>query len=197
MRHRGNRTGGFAVLESMTTMAARGALDVTLPTDDDGPVHLRPDGFDAFFAASWPTAFKLASFLVQDTAAGEDVAQDAFAALSQRWERVDEPAAYLRRCIVNTSHNVNRRRSVARRKLPLLVDRASVDLQADELADALARLPFRQRAVVVLRFYEGLSEREIATALDCRPGTVKSLSSRALAALASALRDPNRTEDLR
>jgi RNA polymerase sigma factor (sigma-70 family) len=58
-----------------------------------------------------------------------------------------------------------------------------VEPPVDELRDALASLPMRQRAVLVLRFYEDMSEADIAATLGCRPGTVKSLSSRGLAAL--------------
>jgi len=62
----------------------------------------------------------------------------------------------------------------------MLVNDPAVDFAFDELGDAVAALPFRQRAVLVLRYHHGLSEAEIADALECRPGTVKSLASRAL-----------------
>ena len=62
----------------------------------------------------------------------------------------------------------------------MLARAASFDFSADELADAVASLPFRQRAVIVLRYYGGLSEAEIGAALGCRNGTVKSLAARAL-----------------
>ncbi len=68
-------------------------------------------------------------------------------------------------------------------KLPLLASPTTTELSFDDLADAVAALPFRQRAVVVLRYHAGLSEAEIAEALACRPGTVKSLASRALSRL--------------
>jgi RNA polymerase sigma factor (sigma-70 family) len=99
------------------------------------------------------------------------------------WERVDNPDAYLRTALVNTCHNWRRRAGVREAKLRLLAPASSVDLGVDELADAVASLPFRQGAVIVLRYYAGLSEVEIAEALGCRNGTVKSLSSRALARL--------------
>ncbi len=67
--------------------------------------------------------------------------------------------------------------------MPLVATTARVDFTADELADAVASLPFRQRAVIVLRYYGGLSEAEIAAALGCRNGTVKSLAARALTKL--------------
>jgi RNA polymerase sigma factor (sigma-70 family) len=62
-----------------------------------------------------------------------------------------------------------------------------VEFGFDELADAIARLPFRQRVVIVLRYYADLTEADIAHALGCRPGTVKSLASRALATLSKEI----------
>lgn len=143
--------------------------------------------FDDFYADVWPWAFRLASFLTHDTEAGEDIAQEVLMAMSQRWGVADRPAAYLRTALVNASSNWNRRSRTMRGKAPLLASAGRVDFRFDELADAIARLPFRQRAVVVLRYYSGLSEAEIAEALDCRPGTVKSLASRALDALSKEI----------
>jgi DNA-directed RNA polymerase specialized sigma24 family protein len=65
--------------------------------------------FDDFFSDVWPWAFRLASFLTHDTAAGEDIAQDVLMAMSQRWGVADQPAAYLRTALVNASINWNRR----------------------------------------------------------------------------------------
>ena len=103
--------------------------------------------------------------------------------MSQRWATIERPDAYLQRALTNASSNWRRSGRTAARKLHLLVARGEEEVAFDGLGDAIARLPFRQRAVVVLRYYADLSEAEIARALDCRPGTVKSLSSRALAAL--------------
>jgi RNA polymerase sigma-70 factor (sigma-E family) len=139
--------------------------------------------FDAFFREAWPSAFRLASILTQDAAAGEEIAQDAFVRMYQVWGRADRPHAYLRTAIVNGSRNLHRHDRVRRAKLPLLVTPDAVASATDDLADAVAALPFRQRAVIVLRYHAGLSEAEIADALGCRPGTVKSLASRALAHL--------------
>jgi hypothetical protein len=70
----------------------------------------------------------------------------------------------------------HRRAGTARRKLALLDPPRFASVDFDELADVVAALPFRQRAVLVLRYHARLSEREIADALGCRPGTVKSLA---------------------
>ena len=143
--------------------------------------------FDDFFTAVWPRTFRLASFLTHDTQAGEDIAQEVLAAMSRRWDVLVRPDAYLQRAVTNASWKWNRRGRTAIRKLPLLAVQSCDEFRFDELADAIARLPFRQRAVIVLRYYADLTETDIAHALDCRPGTVKSLASRALSALSKEI----------
>jgi RNA polymerase sigma-70 factor (sigma-E family) len=143
--------------------------------------------FEQFFASTWPFAYRLAVFFTQDREAGEEIAQEVMTRLYATWASVDRPEAYLRTAIVNTATNWHRRNHTQRTKLPLVATPEAVDLVADELADAIAGLPFRQRAVVLLRYYADLSEAEIAEALGCRPGTVKSLASRALNKLSKEL----------
>lgn len=143
--------------------------------------------FDDFYAARWARAFRLAALMTHDAEAGADIAQDVFAKMSRHWGAIERPDAYLQRALTNGSSNWRRTGRNAARKLHLLVVRGDDEVSFDGLADAVARLPFRQRAVVVLRYYADLSEAEIAEALDCRPGTVKSLSSRAIAALSKEL----------
>jgi RNA polymerase sigma-70 factor (sigma-E family) len=140
--------------------------------------------FDDFYAARWPHAFRLAALMTHDAEAGADIAQEVLTKMSARWERIERPDAYLQRALTNACSNWRRSGRTAASKLHLLADRGNhEETVPDGLADAVARLPFRQRAVVVLRYYADLSEADIARALDCRPGTVKSLGSRALAAL--------------
>lgn len=139
--------------------------------------------FEEFFEQAWPDAVRLAALLGQDRAAAEELAQDAFTQMFRTWGRAANPDAYLRTTLVNRCHNWRRRARVRTAKLGLVATAASVDFVADELADAVASLPFRQRAVIVLRYYGGLSEAEIGVALGCRNGTVKSLGARALARL--------------
>lgn len=143
--------------------------------------------FDDFYSDVWPRAFRLASFLTHDTQVGEDIAQEVLTAMSRRWEGLERPEAYLQRAVTNESWKWNRHARTVARKLPLLDRDSREELRFDELADAIARLPFRQRAVVVLRYYADLTETDIAHALNCRPGTVKSLASRALAALSKEI----------
>ena len=139
--------------------------------------------FDDFYAARWPHAFRLAALMTHDAEAGADIAQEVFANMSRRWATIERPDAYLQRALTNASSNWRRNERTAARKLHLLVSDGVDEVGTEGLADAVARLPFRQRAVIVLRYYGDVSEADIARALDCRPGTVKSLTSRALAAL--------------
>jgi RNA polymerase sigma factor (sigma-70 family) len=142
-------------------------------------------GFALFYADRFAEAARLALLLTGDASVAEDLAQDAFARVRPRFDGLDRPWPYLRAAVVNAcrSHHRGRARELARARRVGVPD--DPVLGADELLDAVGRLPYRLRAVVVLRYYEDLSEREIADALGVRPGTVKSLSSRALARLAT------------
>jgi RNA polymerase sigma-70 factor (sigma-E family) len=144
---------------------------------------ITPVDFADFYRDAWPGAVRLAGLLVQDGRVAEDLAQDAFSRVFPKWARVENPNAYLRVAIVNACRSWQSRRHTERTKMPLIADPTSNEFAFDGLADAIGALPYRQRAVLVLRFYVGLPEAEIAGVLGCRPGTVKSLTSRALAAL--------------
>jgi RNA polymerase sigma-70 factor (sigma-E family) len=156
------------------------AITQAEPTDSESPAR---STFAAFYASEWSRAVRLAGLLSQDARIAEDLAQEAFARVFPKWGGVENPHAYLRVAIVNACRSWQSRRRTERIKLPLLAGASSIDFAFDALADAVAALPYRQRAVLVLRYYAGLREAEIAEALGCRPGTVKSLTSRALAAL--------------
>lgn len=101
-----------------------------------------------------------------------------------RFDAVLEPKSYLRTTTVNVCRNWHRRhrRELDRFRRHGPLPEGDTD-RVEELIDAIATLPYRQRAVLVMRYWLDLSEAEIARALDCRPGTVKSLHSRAVAAI--------------
>jgi RNA polymerase sigma-70 factor (sigma-E family) len=141
-----------------------------------------PEGFVALYRSKYRPMVRLAYLLVGSTPVAEEIVQDAFVQVHPKLSHVENPAQYLRAAVVNGCRNHLRRRAVERRHLQL-ADRSVSDAGGDVLADAIRTLPARQRAVVVLRFYEQMSEREIAEVLGCRPGTVKSSCARGLAAL--------------
>lgn len=144
--------------------------------------------FEVFFRAQYPATVRLAHLLTGSDAIAQELAQDAFAQLHQRFGEVREPRSYLRTTIVNTCRNWHRRH---RRELERFAQHGptedtSIDA-VEELIDAIASLPYRQRAVLVMRYWLDLSEADIAHAIGCRPGTVKSLHSRALTAIRKEL----------
>jgi len=145
--------------------------------------------FAEFYAAEFESATRLAKALTGSWETARDVAQDAFCGMHRHWRRIDNPHAYLRRSVVNGSTSVlrRRRRDTSRPVLPP----EPVGLGADELSDALAALPPRQRAAIVLRHHLDLPDAEIADALGVRVGTVASLVHRGLAQLRIALTDPS------
>ena len=146
----------------------------------------------------WRSLVRLAVLLVDDVASAEDVVQEAFIALHRKSGDLRDPdaaAAYLRTCVVNLSRSVIRRRQVARKHLKVAEPEATpgADEYAvlnDEHRETLAavhRLPRRQQEVLILRYWSGLSEREIAATLGISPGSVKSAASRGIASLQSML----------
>ena len=148
------------------------------------------EDFSAFAVSRWPGLVRLAFGLTGDRWAAEDVAQATLARAYVAWRRVsraDDPDAYLRRILVNTSNRRFRRHRVVEQSgepPETTVDGPAdlVDERATLLA-ALRRLPPRQRAIVVLRYWEDQTDTQIAAALGCSPGTVRSQLSRALAKL--------------
>ena len=142
-------------------------------------------GFTALFAAKRVPMVRLATLLVGSPAIAEEVVQDAFASVSERWDTVDRPGAYLRTSVVNGCTGILRRRTIEQRYRAARVEVADSDIpeQLIDLRRALDRLTDRQRLVVVLRYFADLPDEEIAESLGVRPATVRSLAHRAVAAL--------------
>lgn len=137
------------------------------------------ESFDDVFRRESEAMVRVAFLMVRSAPQAEEIVQDAFTRLLERWGRVPHPGAYLRTCVVNGCKDAFRRRALERRRAAAELA-PPADLEADYLADALAALPVKRRAAIVLRYYEGLSEAEIANVLRVRPGTVKSLVHRGL-----------------
>ncbi len=150
----------------------------------------RPDwspSFEHLYRTQYTPMVRLAFLLVGSSEVAEELVQEAFVRIRGAVAEAASPVAYLRQAVVNACRNHHRHRAVERRSEARLVVTAVSEPELDHLADALRRLPDRQRAVLVLRYYLGCSEAEIADALGCRPGTVKSLASRGLGALREVL----------
>lgn len=145
----------------------------------------------ALYAEHAHAALRLAYLLTGDRALAEDLVQEAFARVIGRWRDIRQPetfGAYLRRTVVNLSRSHGRRRVVERAYLLRHGARdeavALPDVEArDALWRALLELPERQRAALFLRYYEDLSERQVADVLECSVGAAKALVARGLARL--------------
>ena len=146
------------------------------------------EDLERFLAQHGERLLHIAIALTGSRADGEDLLQAALERLVPRWRTIaaDAAASYLRRTLYNLAADGWRRRGAWRRALPLLrtQDAAPDSMTEVDLRDALVRLlvqlPPRQRAVIVLRYWEQLTEAETAALLGCSAGTVKSATSRGL-----------------
>lgn len=148
-----------------------------------------PEGFDGFVRAQARDLQRSAWLLTGDWSAAEDLVQSCLIEAWTRWDRLDSPIAYAHRVLVTTFLRSRRRRWIGEVPVSVLPDVIAgddavgrADLRHD-LVVALRSLPGRQRSVVVLRYFAGLNEQEIAVALGCSTGAVKTHASRALARL--------------
>jgi RNA polymerase sigma-70 factor (sigma-E family) len=157
--------------------------------------QLTDDEFTEFVHATWPGLYRTAYLMLGDHQLAEDLVQTALAKTYASWRKVKEPAAapaYARVVLANTAASWFRRRSWRNEhptaELPEGASYGDPSIRP-AVVDALRTLAPRQRAVVVLRYYDDLSVREVATALGISEGTVKSQTSDALARLRTQLGD--------
>ena len=153
--------------------------------------------FDEFVSRHVQDLLRTAYLIAWDEGEAEDLVQECLFRLARRWGRVrslDQPGAYARRVVVNLAIDGARGRVRRRGELGMVADvhpattdpLAALEMRAD-LLDALGALSTRQRAVLVLRYFNDLTEAQVAEVLGCSPGTVKSSASRGLARLREAL----------
>jgi RNA polymerase sigma-70 factor (sigma-E family) len=174
-----------SAVQLVVDAGVRAGVDATQMTARDA-------AFEEYMAARQPSLLRTAYLLTGDRHAAEDLVQTAFAKLYLSWDRVQRREhldGYVRRILVN-EHNSLWRRAWKRREITTdeLPERVGVPDRPDHgersaLWEFVQTLPRKQRAVVILRYYEDLSEAEVAATLGISVGTVKSQSSRALAAL--------------
>ena len=166
------------------------------PQDVQGPgpgAPRRDDDYVEFVNTHWTKFLRLAALLSGDDHRGEELLQDCLVKLYVRWQKPavhDDPAAYLQRMLVNG--NIDWWRRTKRERLTDSVPerphhQSAGPLLDEDLRRALCALPKGQRAVIVLRYCEDLTERETAGALGCSIGTVKSQNARAMASLRKRL----------
>ena len=151
----------------------------------------REGEFAEFAAIEQQRMYRRARLLTGDADAAQDLVQTTLVKLYVAWSGVDQPAAYAHRVMVRTFLD-GRRRSRRERELLALREPRRSDPEPDRVMTvlgALAELPPRARAAVVLRYWEDLSVEQTAVALGCSAGTVKSLSSRGLERLRELLHE--------
>lgn len=158
-----------------------------------------PEGFSGFVAARSPALLRTARLITGETVLAQDLVQAAFAKAWPRWSRIDSPEAYVRTAMVRTYLSWRRRRwhgETPTGQLPESgTDRWDAVDTATVVRAALGVLPPRQRAVIVLRYLDDLTEVQTADVLGCSVGTVKSQTSKALSRLRAA--DVLSEEDVR
>lgn len=146
------------------------------------------ESFEVFYRRELAAQVRRAALILGDDSAANDVVHDAFTTLFARWGSVTEPGPHLQRMVLNGCRDHGRRTQRFHRLLPRLATNTSTSAQPSEILwDVLAGLPFNQRAVVVLRFYESLTEAEIAAVLDCPAGSVGPSITRGLAKMRKGL----------
>jgi RNA polymerase sigma-70 factor (sigma-E family) len=153
--------------------------------------------FEEYATARLPALLRYAAVLTGSTDLAQDIVQEVLVRVHARWYKIAAlavPDQYVRRMVTNEFLSWRRRwdrlqpvAAVAEDRQPAAMaqppDAAAIHAERDALLAELGRLPRRQQVVLVLRYYEGLSDPEIADVLGCRPGTVRGYASRALAAL--------------
>jgi RNA polymerase sigma-70 factor (sigma-E family) len=151
--------------------------------------------FDQFVRDSSPRLLRMAYLLTGDRGHAEDVVQTALLQVARKWRRIrGEPAPYARRAVVNLAKNHWRDRFRRPHESTATIEPCSAPPDADVLLQqvllpAVLDLPARQRAVLVLRYFQDLSVEQTAAALGCSTGTVKSQAHHALGKLREALSD--------
>ena len=158
------------------------------PDDHEWPAEAvdhrleRDPGFERLFTDERVAMVRLAWLLTGSEPQAEEIVQDAFAKVFERWSKLDNPGGYLRTCVVNGCRRAGRRRLVERRHAPPVGRSAAPDdAHGDsELLDALRTLDPKRRAAVVLRYWGDCSQAEVAEAMGVRLGTAKSMLSRAM-----------------
>ncbi len=148
--------------------------------------------FAEYVQTQRPALMRFATVLTGHTWSADDLVSDVLGRAFERWDRIastEHPHAYVRRMIVNEHLSWRRR---LQRTTPVgdlderaetVADGAAEHAERDAMIHRLRRLPARQRAAVILRYYVGLTDAEVAAELGCRPSTVRSQIARALSAL--------------
>jgi RNA polymerase sigma factor (sigma-70 family) len=147
----------------------------------------RDEEFTRFYLREHEGQVRRAFLLLGSNDAANDVVHDAFVAVFRRWAEIEAPGPYLNRVVLNACRDHARHRRRHERALRLVEPADEGVVIAETLDDVLERLPFNQRAAIVLRYYAQLPVAEIADALGARPGSVGPWIDRGLKKMRKAL----------
>lgn len=145
-----------------------------------------PPGFVALYHERYTDMVRLARLIVARNDVAEELVQDCYLRIADRWDDLDVPGAYLRRTVANAARSYLRRHGRLR-PLEAAAEPTTPPSEFHDLWRELHRLSPRRRVAVVLRYYEDLDDTEIAEILGCKPATVRSLVHRALKQLEEVL----------
>jgi RNA polymerase sigma factor (sigma-70 family) len=150
-----------------------------------GAALVASHAFEELYRTEYPPLARLARLLTGGLGSSEDLVQEVFTKLFECFDSVEHPRAWLRTCLVNRCRDHHRRVEREDRRLGKVgaAQQVSGELGARELLDAVGRLPYDQRATLVLRYWLDLPDEDIAAHLGIRRATVRSRTARALAAL--------------
>lgn len=140
-----------------------------------------PPSIEDLYTAHWGSLVRLALVMTGDRGWAEDIVQDVFLRLATR-PLPQDPPPYLRKMVINATRDHHRRRRTERRFAPMAAGPVLMP-EVDEIIEVLKRLPERQRHALALRYYVDMDVAQVAQALGCPPGTVKSLLHRGIEAL--------------
>lgn len=158
------------------------------PPDHSAPSADTVQNLESLYRSQYPGLVRLAHLLTGSNSVAEEIVQDAFEQLQKRWQSIATPKPYLRKMVVNRARGHHRRRAIERKHAPAPAPPVQPQ-EVDEVWPLIQRLSAKQRAVLVLRFYEDLPVGEISDVLGMRPGTVKSTLHRTLRTLEEKLND--------
>jgi RNA polymerase sigma-70 factor (sigma-E family) len=166
-------------------------MGVTATNREDHVDRKQAREFEGFVTESGDALLRMATLLTTDPGLAEDVYQETLHRLAMRWSRVDNPRAFCRRVLHNIVIDQARAQRRRPRELfavhdhgdPRSADQVAAAELRPALLAALGTLTHQQRTIVVLRYFDDLSENEVAELLGVSPGTVKSTASRAVAQL--------------
>lgn len=155
--------------------SAESSSAVSGPTDRHGELA-------SLYEAHRARLVRLAFLITRSASVADEIVQEAFLKLHQRWHEVSDPAAYVKQVVINEAKGELRRRDIERRRAKPVPEQI-LPPEVDEMLTMLDGLSHRRRVALILRYYEDLAIEDIAVLMDCRPATVKSLIHRGLESL--------------